>query len=170
MLTLLIMPGVTPLLQAMIRNKAEVATLLLEAGAQVDMANSRGETPLMIAAKRTRKGADDIIALLLAAGADVNASTDNGTTALISAAHAGKSGTVLQVFLDAGADVNARDTNGYSALMYAALLAQDDAAITVLLDAGADDSFTDAFEDNAAAIIQDNVALASSDVASRLSH
>jgi tankyrase len=58
--------GVTPFIKAAMFNRSSVASLLIKAHADVNMANSQGYTPLHWAAL---KGYLDIVEMLLAAGA-----------------------------------------------------------------------------------------------------
>lgn len=59
------------------------ARLLIEAGADVNAANSNGTTPLMYAKTAAVGNAStDLLQLLLASGADINARDSAGRTAL----------------------------------------------------------------------------------------
>jgi len=69
---------ILPELAAYGRGGAEMAKLLLEAGADVDEATSGGYTPLIIAAGR---GYTDIVRVLLEAGANVHAVGTSNKTA-----------------------------------------------------------------------------------------
>lgn len=106
--------GESALMLATIMGHAEVARLLLEAGAPV---NHSGWTPLIYAAARNRT---DIARLLIAKGADLNAASDNGTTALMMAAREGHL-QILLLLLEHGADARYVSADGHSALS----LAQD---------------------------------------------
>jgi ankyrin repeat protein len=110
--------GTTALHWAAYRDDADMAHLLLDAGANVSAETRLGElTPLFMAAKN---GYAQIVSLLVEAGADVNRKTTIGTTALMMAAASGDAGAVT-VLLDAGADPNVKDVNqGQTALMFAA--------------------------------------------------
>ena len=109
----------------------EMVTLLLKAGAQVNLRSKRGATPLMYSMLDYRDGAK----LLIAAGADVNAKANNGMTALMMAAYDGRVDKV-KMLVQAGADVNAKDKHNKSALIYAREKKQTD-AIEALRAAGA---------------------------------
>jgi ankyrin repeat protein len=109
--------GMTALHWAAMQNNAELAQILLYAGANV-RATTRinGYTPLFLASQH---GHAEVIDTLLKGGADARAISVTGSTPLMLAAASGNIKAV-QLLLDAGADVNARDTaKGHTALMYA---------------------------------------------------
>ena len=82
--------GSTALHWAAIKGDAEMAQMLIYAGANVRATTRIGAyTPLYLAAKG---GHSDVVAALLAAGADAKAVTSNGTTPLMIAAAAGDTG------------------------------------------------------------------------------
>lgn len=125
--------GFTALHWAALQGRADVAGMLLYAGAQTG-ARTRlgGHTPLHIAASR---GHVDVVRLLLDRNADPDASTDNGTTALMLAADAGSVATI-DLLLKAGANPWAREeANGHTALHFAANKGRTQ-AVQHLLDAG----------------------------------
>jgi ankyrin repeat protein len=118
--------GATPLLRAAKALDAPAIRLLLERGADVTLANSRGITPLMAAAGMGSVDADtrgfylsedveqraiESLKLLLKAGGDVNAKDPRGLTPLHEAARWGWN-DVVQFLVDNGADLNARDNRG----------------------------------------------------------
>lgn len=69
----------TPLMLASISGSNDLATYLINHGAQVNAANPGGVTALMIAAANDHPG---VAELLLRSGADVNARSEDGRTAL----------------------------------------------------------------------------------------
>ena len=71
--------GLTALHQAAFHGHAEIAALLIEAGADVNAASRRGETPLHSTVYWEHR---EVAALLLANGAAVNAKLENGQTPL----------------------------------------------------------------------------------------
>ena len=94
----------------------ECVALLLEAGADKDLANFEGKTALHLAAQR---GFSEVVKLLLEAGADKDTATyDDGQTALHVAAGNGHL-EVVKLLLDAGADKDATDDGGNTALDWA---------------------------------------------------
>jgi uncharacterized protein len=99
--------GMTALHWAATKDDADLAQLLLYAGANVRATTRIGAyTPLILAAKN---GSATVMASLLKAGADVDALTSNGTTPLMLAAASGNLDAVL-ILLDHGANVNAKES------------------------------------------------------------
>ena len=90
----------------------KIVNMLIEAGADVNAQNKRGETALFCAAWW---GHVKCMESLLKAGADVNITDDDGDTALIKASRRTKHESV-DVLLNAGADVNAKDMDDCTAL------------------------------------------------------
>ena len=98
--------GMTALHWAGLRDDADVARMLLAAGADVNATTRlNGHTPLLLAAE---EGRAVVLTPLLQAGADVNARTANGTSALMFAAGAGNLEAV-NTLLTHGAEVNASE-------------------------------------------------------------
>jgi len=159
--------GATALHEAVERGDLEMASLLLEAGADPAALTRYRVTPLALAASAGRA---DLVGLLLDAGADPNEASQEGQTALMSAAlgdsaeavalliargarvgdtepvrgqtalmwAAGKgSAAAADALLAAGADVRARSRDGYTALLFAVLNDQR-AVAESLLEHGAD--------------------------------
>jgi ankyrin repeat protein len=107
-----------------------IADALLAAGAALDAPNEKGETPLWLAAQRSRP---EMVSFLLEKGANPNAKTSTRPSILYSAIHWGLDKTrmdeVVDRLLDAGVDVNAwipgggwgpAGSAGYTALQEAA--------------------------------------------------
>ena len=76
--------GSTPLIAAVRDGKLGAATLLLEHGADANLADANQNTPLMIAAEGNAfiKSSADFISLLLAHGAKTSLADSQGRTAL----------------------------------------------------------------------------------------
>ena len=131
--------GTTALHVAAQRNDAELASLLITAGANL-RATTRlgGYTPLHLA---SQNGATAAIKALAAAGADVNARTSTGATPLMFAAASGSADAVTTL-VELSADPNAVESaNGQTALMFAAALDRAD-AVRALVQHGADAKVT----------------------------
>lgn len=121
----------SPMMAAAAFAKPDMVRLLLENGADPNLANSKGMTALMFA-----KGGITAT-LLLNAGSDINAqSRSQGRTALIGAAEDGDLDTI-NVFLNYGAALDAQDHDGVTALIMAASKDRID-LVERLVEAGAD--------------------------------
>ena len=94
-------------------NYVSCVKLLIEAGADVNMADKQGFTPLINAA---RLGLDDCIDLLIQAGASVNQADNDGVTPVVEAAILGTP-KCLHRLISAGANVNTIRKGGRTALM-----------------------------------------------------
>jgi uncharacterized protein len=93
----------------------DIATMLIEAHADVNIQDNNGTTPLMLAASL---GQTEMAQKLIKAKADLNTQDQNGQTALITAAQEGYS-DIVKVLLAAQADQKLVDADGKSALAYA---------------------------------------------------
>ena len=110
--------GATAFLRAAQSSDITLLRLLLEHGADPNIATTNKTTPLMVAAgigwvegvtnEQGPKENIETVKLLLALGADVNAADGDGRTALHGAAHKGRN-EVVQILADRGARLDARD-------------------------------------------------------------
>ncbi|MDX2226224.1 MAG: ankyrin repeat domain-containing protein [Verrucomicrobiae bacterium] len=171
--------GATPLRFACIVGDAEMAGILLEAGAKPDVLDQKGFSCLMSAIQGNHPGVvrvllekgadpnqkmegdvdmmalaaflgrDEIIPLLAAKGAKPDTFDSKKKSPLMSAAWEGRAST-LKVLLAQGATLNLANADGETALMFAAYRGKDE-AVRVLLEAGADASLRDRFGRDAAA-------------------
>jgi ankyrin repeat protein len=110
--------GATPFLRAAQSGDVTLMKLLLQHGADPNIATTNKTTPLMAAAgigwvegvtfESSAKENLEAVKLLLDLGADVNAVDGDGRTALHGAAHKGRT-EVVQILADHGARLDARD-------------------------------------------------------------
>ena len=128
------------LLIAAKNNDVILLKLLLDAGANKDMTDLVGRTPLYLAADN---GNSECVKLLLDAGANKDMAAGDGRTPLFEAAHNGHSECV-KLLLDAGANKDMADENGWTPLSEAAGGGPSE-CVKLLLDAGADKDKADVF-------------------------
>jgi ankyrin repeat protein len=113
---------------------------LLTKGADVNMKDSRGATPLMYAAA---SGSAEVMKLLLDAGADVNARNSFGASALLwSAGEIRK----VRLLLDKGAEVNVATKQGRTPLLAAATYDGGEEVVKLLISKGADVKAVEGFQ------------------------
>jgi uncharacterized protein len=139
--------GMSALHWAAERGDADIAAILVRAGANVD-ATTRlgGYTPLLLAAKN---GHAPVVKELLEAGADANAPTSTGTTPLMLAAASGVAEAVTTL-LDYGADADATESSRDETALDFAAAAGRDQAIRALTARGANVALTTKVVDLAA--------------------
>lgn len=127
--------GVTALMYAAKYGRVEVAKLLIEKGANVNLQGDRGETPLIMGIDA---GSIEMVSLLIEKGANLEiAENTNGTTPLIEAVLT-SSLPILKLLVEKGANLDKQDNDGNTALIAAA--ANDEEApelIKFLLEKGA---------------------------------
>jgi ankyrin repeat protein len=108
--------GTTALHWAVHHDDAELVVRLLEAGANVAVANDYGATPMSEAAVAANVA---VLEALLDAGADVESTNADGQTALMVVARGGNT-EAAKLLIERGANVNAREQRkGQTALMWA---------------------------------------------------
>ena len=107
---------------------------LLQKGADPDIADRKGVTPLQIA---SQLGFLEGVELLAEAGAAVDRPNAAGETALISAVHR-RDVAMIRVLVEHGADPRRTDNSGRTALDYAALIGGNGQVLEVLEAAVAD--------------------------------
>ena len=118
-------------------NSIDVATLLIEQGADIEAKDNGGRTALHIVAERNSL---DVATLLIEQGADIEAKDYIGRTALHIVAES-NSLDVTSLLIDRGADIEAKNGAGETAF-YAAVTSNSLDVATLLIDSGAnnDDS------------------------------
>ncbi len=128
--------GYSLLITSVLKNQEDIAELLLENGADVNLEFTLGITPLHIATFQTNL---PLIKLLISYGADIDAEHDNGITPLSSSLMTGETNIVCQL-VESGADVNHVSRNGNIPLSYACLSVSTNKnnIIRFLLNKGAD--------------------------------
>jgi uncharacterized protein len=103
------------LLEAASAGNTDMVRSFLENGANIEVKNDVGATPLIFA---SAKGQVQVVAMLLEKGANVNAKTTSGITPLMAAASGGYA-DVVKLLLAKGANVSAKDQQGRTALSMA---------------------------------------------------
>ena len=131
--------GDSALNMAAAKGNAELADALIKAGADVNLANLSGVTPLMGAGFAAKA---DIVKKLIAAGAKIEP-LDRVKKNAATYAAANGCGACLAELVRAGTQVNARLENDLTLLMWASAYGHEP-AVRYLLEQGADRSFKDA--------------------------
>jgi ankyrin repeat protein len=121
--------GSTPLMYAALYGDVEAVQRLLDGGADPNVRNDAGATPLLWAVDDVSK-----VRVLLDHGADPNARSADGNTALTAAVLTPRAETVVELLLDRGAQLT--EGSG-SALLTHASRTGNEAVIRVLIDHGA---------------------------------
>jgi ankyrin repeat protein len=118
----------------------EVAVALIRAGAEINVQDPYGVTPLLFAAI---SGSPEAIRMLLKSGADVKAKEVDGRTALIETLTTENDlpPETIEELIQAGSEVNVRIYGGLTPLMIAA--AGNSRILQAIIQAGADLNATD---------------------------
>jgi ankyrin repeat protein len=125
--------GESALIIVLKKDRADLAGLLLDAGANVNQAAVNGITPLMAA---SYAGHEAIVKRLLAQGADPRPADRLNKTAMVYAAGEGRT-AIVQMLVASGIGPDEVYANDLTALMWAAGYGRT-ATVKALLDAGAD--------------------------------
>lgn len=140
--------GMTPLHNAVSDGKNIIASILLNAGANIEaVVNNNdpyydGSTPLMIA---VNDGNYDMCVFLISRGANVNYETPRRKTCLNIACKKGLY-RIARLLIENGVDINHKDIDGRTALMYTCMYANSDNyenIIELLIKNGADINIKD---------------------------
>lgn len=124
-----------PLLHvAILANRYTVADRFLQGGANPNLIDQYGQTPLLLAAEK--EYGKPFVELLIDHHAAVNVADRHGASPIMYAAKANRAG-IVSILLEASADPNHRDVEGDTVLMYAVTSGNPD-LVLLLLDAGAD--------------------------------
>jgi uncharacterized protein len=136
--------GQAPLFLAARANSLEAVMLLLQAGADVNAKDKKGQTAIMFDSLWGYRPNLEIVRALLAAGADVNAVDQGGRTPLMFASQDAQV-ELVKLLVAAGAKVNIRNRAGQTALTHAVKGHNEAKIETVkaLLAGGADANITD---------------------------
>lgn len=130
--------GRTPLMLAVETSGCEeLVGWLLDYGANINLGNIDGMTPLHYA---SRKNNSAVVRLLLVRGAKVDSLNSCGKTPLVIAVEEGCV-EVVETLLQNGADIDRKDNRGMTILHVACDMARD-TAVALLLRAGADVNMT----------------------------
>lgn len=132
-------PATVPLIQALHKGDLVLARKILDSGANPDVVDSHGETPLNAA---IRGGFTAFAGALLSMGADPKFTGPSGETPLMTAARYCDL-EIADVLLKRVAQVNAVDSKGETALMLAAQTCPDVKMIALLMGAQADAALKD---------------------------
>ena len=112
--------GSTPLINACFFGKTDVVKLLLENGADSNLSNNVGNSPLhwtaIAANERNSKECLDIMNILLEFNADIDAKNETGSTSLMQCV---RDFCVFDFLIQRGANVNIRDEQGRNVLFLA---------------------------------------------------
>ncbi|MGD9750148.1 MAG: ankyrin repeat domain-containing protein [Acidimicrobiia bacterium] len=139
--------GRTPLVVASYAGDLELATVLIEAGADVNHQDRTKQSAYLIATSEIGPDAGlTLLRLTLAHGADVTAKDSFNGTGLIRAAHRGYA-DIIDELIGAGIEIDHVNGLGWTALLEAIILgnggAEHTRVVELLLAAGADPGLTD---------------------------
>ena len=128
--------GVTPLMVACYHGNIRIATLLLQARANINQQSNNGYTALMYACL-SETPHNDLVRLLIQSGADISIKeSELQGTALMVAARRGHT-SIVQYLLDEGAPVNTQHVYGGTSLTIASESGHSE-VVRVLINYGAD--------------------------------
>ena len=106
--------GDTPLMYAILKDKIDIAKLLIDKGCKLDMQNNDGDTPLMLSVKYSK----DIPKLLIESGCNLNLQDKAGNTPLMISILKGRI-DIARLLIESGCYLNLQNSRDYTALMFA---------------------------------------------------
>ncbi len=121
--------GYAPLHGAVRSGNVEIVRMLIDAGADVNVQDAEGRTPLYLTSN------EEIARMLIGAGAKLDIQDNWNFTPLHRAARFGEVG-IIRMLIGAGADVNVQDNRGETPLHRAAYYGYVE-IVRILIDAGA---------------------------------
>lgn len=135
----------TPLMATIKKQGGKYAKLLVQYGAKVNVSNSDGETPLILAVDYYSNLIDvSLVQYLISEGADVNAITKKGNTALSIAAYNGLP-LILRILLENGADTRVTKKNKNEIPVLNACYNGEIECVSLLIQYGADITIKDSY-------------------------
>ncbi|SPR12432.1 ankyrin repeat domain-containing protein [Orientia tsutsugamushi] len=126
--------------EAVHKQHVDIVKLMLDSGADPNVQNMYGATPLHFAIVDNCNV--DIIYLLLDKNANINAQNKNGSTPLHNAAFHGRNSIIMQIISNSAADIDLQDNDGQTLLHIAAQNCSQD-LVEFLLDRKANIHITD---------------------------
>ncbi|MGD1911127.1 MAG: ankyrin repeat domain-containing protein [Rivularia sp. (in: cyanobacteria)] len=119
------------------KRRLNIVKLLVDKGANIDIKNNRGYTPLHLGAKEHHKY---IVEYLIQKGAKIDErATSNAKTPLMLAAKGFSNISIIQLLIENGANVNAKDKDGETPLHIAGMNTnKNNDIIQLLVKSGAD--------------------------------
>ncbi|MDO5465146.1 MAG: ankyrin repeat domain-containing protein, partial [Akkermansia sp.] len=139
----------TALHYAVKENRADILSLFIKAGADVNIRNKDGKTPLWLAVEKERF---DFLQLLVAAGANVNEPLNNRKETLLHHAIHCKNIALVKQIISVGANVNIEDISRTTPLMLAVRNNLTE-CVKLLIDAGANLNLADGPRDDSPLIL-----------------
>jgi len=127
-------------IDAVIKKNLEIVNLLITAGADIDILDSKGRTLLI---NTVRNDNEKMVQTLITAGADINTPDSLGLTPLIHAVRRNHP-EVVNLLITAGADIDVLDSEGRTPLLYAMEKGYVK-VVQLLVAAGADVNIPDIF-------------------------
>ncbi len=129
----------SPLMMAVVNGYQDMVEILIELGADVNLQDQLGNTPLIYAAASSiGDDNDEVMKILVKSGADLEAKDNDGYTALFWAFEMIR-GDRIKILVELGADINIRDGCDYTPLIRASASKNNTVwLVDTLLEAGAD--------------------------------